>query len=487
MTPASTFLRSDPLFRNATRYVTSGALMFDLAADPNDSLHSFQQSYRQRRTAAAIVLCLTGTGMATVRALAQAGVDVHAFVFRPHEPIQHSRYARKVNVGHLADDDDELIRYLLAYAKQFATPPVVVPTSDKHALLLAKHRARLRERCRIWRNTHEDLSRLINKDALYDAAQRAGVPVIPSIFDANPVEIAAWSTLNSPPYLLKPPFEGAPSSPVHAKNIQLHTREALLEFLQQHGSQGLIVQRLMHGGDGHIYDCYGLSTAGRRLVGMASHRRLRQHSPDFGATCFGEIPSGLPPAQDRRLFEYTKRLLAALPYHGIFGVEWLHERGSDRFYLIDFNARPFASIGHLHDCGVNLPWLSYRDLLGDELDDVDARPQVKRKLWIDFGRDVETFRAKRSRGELTTWQWLCSLARCRSFAYFDSRDLGPGIASMHNMLQHAIRFAKARLPRRKPVAQAPQGVQIANRPRCSDLRSGWIVNSNARSASVGGA
>src|SRR6185437_2658604 len=95
----------------------------------------------------AIVLCNTATGIATVRALAECGVEVHAFVFRAEDPLLDSRYARKIPCYNL--QNDELIEFLLKYAGRLGNRPAVLPTSDSHALLLAKHAATLTPHCRI--------------------------------------------------------------------------------------------------------------------------------------------------------------------------------------------------------------------------------------------------------------------------------------------------------------------------------------------------
>jgi hypothetical protein len=62
----------------------------------------------------AVVLCCTVTGMATVRALAEGGVDVHAFVFRREDPLLYSRYAVKIPCYHLQDDPAGLVQLLVA-------------------------------------------------------------------------------------------------------------------------------------------------------------------------------------------------------------------------------------------------------------------------------------------------------------------------------------------------------------------------------------
>ena len=98
---------------------------------------------------------------------------------------------------------------------------------------------------------------------------------------------------------------------------------------------------MIRGGDGNIFDCYGLCDRGGRVVSMTSHQRLRQYPPDFGATSMGEIPAALPTKDEQFLFAATERLFNTVRFHGIFGIEWLRDETTGAFYLIDFNARPF--------------------------------------------------------------------------------------------------------------------------------------------------
>jgi len=121
------------------------------------------------------VLCKTVTGIATVRALAQCGVEVHACVFRRNDPVRYSRYAVKVPCYDLLDDEPALVRFLISYAAKFKSRPVLFPTGDAHALLLAKHSSELSPHYRIWQLPYGELGRIINKDRLYEAARGAGV------------------------------------------------------------------------------------------------------------------------------------------------------------------------------------------------------------------------------------------------------------------------------------------------------------------------
>jgi len=388
--------------------------------------------------------------MATVRALAESGVEVHACVFRHDDPLHYSRHALKVPCYHLADDETALARFLIEYSRHLGTRPVLFPTGDAQALMLARYSAELQAHFRIWQLAHADLSRIVNKTTLYEAARAAGVTTIPSLSAPTFVEAAQWTLQHPGPYILKPSYNGIDSCKLAAKNIVLEGREQLLNYIKSQGAQALVIQRMIRGGDGNIFDCYGLCARNGKVVCLTSHLRIRQFPPDFGATSMGEIPAPLPKQQEQFLFEATERFFQGVRFHGIFGIEWLRDAMTGAFYPIDFNARPFLTIGHLRDCGVNLPLLAYRELTGQSLADVDPRPAVKRKRWVYIANDIDTFRVLRSRGHTDWLSWLVSVASCSSFAYLSWRDPLPGLNSMLQLLKRAWLYLFRRASRAPP-------------------------------------
>jgi D-aspartate ligase len=368
-------------------------------------------------------------------------VEVHAFVFRQEDPLHDSKYATKVRCHHLLNDEPGLIRLLLQYAKTLGNRPVVLPTGDVHALMLARYADDLEPHCRVWQLPHAQLARVVNKTSLYQAAQAAGVPIIPGISTPTLAEVSEWTRHNEGPYILKPSYEGVGSCKLQGKNLVLEGREQLLSYVRNHGAESLVIQRMIRGGDGNIFDCYGLCDRNGRVVSLTSHHRIRQYPPDFGATSLGEIPAPLPSAAERFLFAATERLFNGIRFHGIFGIEWLRDEKTGAFYLIDFNARPFLTIGHLRDCGVNLPLLAYRDLIGESLADVNPRPPVKRKRWVYITKDIDTYRMLRPTARrIGPLSWLFSVASCRSFAYLSLRDPMPGARSILRIVGRAFRY-----------------------------------------------
>ncbi|WP_088279880.1 hypothetical protein [Ideonella sp. A 288] len=372
-----------------------------------------------------IVLCKEATGLATVRALADAGMEVHAFLLDRGDPLAWSRHGRKIEAFGLDRDEPALLSRLIDCAIALGRRPVVLPTSDATALMLALHGASLGSVCRVSSTSHDQLQSIVRKERLYETARTAGLPVLPFLFSPDHAALAEWTVTRPGPYLLKPSYVGAASAAMGARNQVVADRQSLVGQAQRHGLRGVLVQPLQRGGDGEIFDTYGCSDHRGCITALASHRRWRQYRVDLGSTCFGEIPAQLPARQESTLRTLTERLLRCMPYHGIFGIEWLRDASSGDFYLLDFNARPFLCIGHLCDCGLNLPWLACRDLIGA----VPATPPhgftLQHRFWLDLRRDLyarqSTPRAQRG----SCWTWLASQMRASSYAYWRWTDPGP--------------------------------------------------------------
>ncbi|TFW03104.1 hypothetical protein E4K72_13075 [Oxalobacteraceae bacterium OM1] len=400
---------------------------------------------------AAIVLSRSVTGLGTVRSLAKAGVDVHAFYFDSHDLVRLSRYCTAM-LADTCPNGDALIEKLIDYAGALGNRPVVVPTCDEHALLLARAKDRLRPFCRVLADDGARLDSLVNKDGLYAHAVAAGVQTIPYVVGPTLEEAAAWSTQHPAPYLVKPFYTGVATARIKTKNCVFQSRDELLRFVAEGSMDALIIQRLIRGGDGYIYDCYGYTDRSGHLLSMASRRRWRQNTPDFGTCTAGEIPADR--STEEVIFAGTRRLLEQIGYRGMFAVEWLLDRSSGVYYVIDFNARPAMGVAHLTAAGLNLPALAYADAVGDDLQDVELFPRLRKLASVDLLRDLESFIAKRRCKQIRTGEWLISLCRCRHFYYLDWQDPLPGIARITDVLLRILSYVARKATRRVPAESA---------------------------------
>ncbi len=389
---------------------------------------------------AVIVLAKSLTGLATLRALSRLDIELHVVFFDANDPIAASCFGIKNYFPHGEHNDKALLTFLVEYTQKLGNSPVVIPTSDSLALFLARNHALLGLSCRLWETTYDALNEIISKDGLYRLAISAGVDTIPWIVTNHHAELREWCVSNPAPYLLKPFYVALDIPRPFEKNFLLHSRDALLNYAATYGTDSIIVQRMIEGGDGYIFDSYGYCDRTGKILTIASHRRLRQYPPDLGSTCFGEIPAKFGEAAEHAMFAATERLLSKTKYHGIFGIEWLYDRTKGKFYLIDFNARPFSSIGHLEACGMNLPALAYLDLTLQLPSNIEYKPALKHIVWIDLLRDLQSLRTTTVFAGQAVKKWLASILRSASFGHQSWRDPIPGIHELATIVQRTLQF-----------------------------------------------
>jgi len=269
-----------------------------------------------------LVLSRAGTGLATIRGLADGGPQITAAIFKKSEPLRYSFCCDVIDLSKIGTDQ-ELMDWLISHGKQQVEPLVLIPSSDEHALLLAKNRELLKSYYLLWQNDHHTLTQIINKNRLYLLAEKVGVPVIPAINEPSLEEVTRWAASNPAPYFIKPFYEGNRECKLTKKNLVLASEDELIDYVKNNGAQALIIQRLIQGGDGYIFDTYGLCDEKGELITIASHRRWRQYPPTEGTPALARIP-GLQEEEPEGLrLDQPNGLLHRLNSIGIFGMNWL--------------------------------------------------------------------------------------------------------------------------------------------------------------------
>ena len=381
----------------------------------------------------AIVLGLGVNGLSVVRSLGVEGVEVHGVSTGPGEPGRFSRYCRAIAAAPVAAGEEPFIEWLAAYAGRLDCP-VVLPTSDRFLLWLTRHRDRLDGICRLWRNDAGLIESLLSKERFQSILAAASLRSPPSLASPSERELRAWCADHPPPYLIKPFHEDALPNPLGTKNRVISSAEELLAYSKhQDGLRGLLVQRMLRGGDGWHYIVTGLSDGRGKLRALVTRRKLIQYPPDRGSAAHARLPA-CDSAEDEAVFLNAARvLLSTVRYHGLFSCEWLKERTSGDIFALDFNPRSVTGNSHLVAAGVNLAYLAYRDLCGEDLSAVPERAPVRLLYWADSWGCVGAWWRLRGSGRLGLGALLRALLRSRAHAVWSTRDPLPGIG--HAVMQ----------------------------------------------------
>jgi predicted ATP-grasp superfamily ATP-dependent carboligase len=126
------------------------------------------------------------------------------------------------------------------------------------------------------------------------------------------------------------------------------------EYLKHHP---FLLQEYIHGENQGIFTLYD---RGKSLTFFA-HRRLREKPPSGGVAVLSEsIP------MNERTREITERLLNHVGWHGVCMAEFkVKEDGTP--YLLEVNARFWATLQLAIDAGVDFPWLLHQLAVGRPL------------------------------------------------------------------------------------------------------------------------
>jgi predicted ATP-grasp superfamily ATP-dependent carboligase len=89
-------------------------------------------------------------------------------------------------------------------------------------------------------------------------------------------------------------------------------------------------------------------------------RRLRTVPPSGGSSAL------LGVVDDRRMYRYAERVIGAFDWTGPAQVEFM-ERPDGEYVLIEVNGRYWGSLPFAINCGVDVPWLHYRQLSGESV------------------------------------------------------------------------------------------------------------------------
>lgn len=392
---------------------------------------------------AAFVLGLSENGYGVVRSLARAGVRVLGFYTDADE---YGRLSKHCEAQRLPSAAPEVCRHLIAQRERLGDAPVLFPTSDRAALLLARYREALAPHFRFHWLGADVLDSIVDKAKMSLVCRFAAVSAprtrITTAVD-DPVRLARELRY---PCLIKPNRFDAPFPP-RLKNFVARTPAELTAFYRAHPDVkgASICQQIVEGGDDHVYQCTVLIGADGGLRAAACTRKLHQYRPGFGVMCFGRSEDN--PA----VVAAALALLRHLGYRGLASLEFKYCAADDRYYFIEMNPRLPWYNALFAATGLNLPYLAWLDLADGTAATAAAPPRQRDGVhWLSLKLDVGWFVQTRRTRRAGLLDWLRSIARARVFAWFDARDPRPWLRATLALPALAWRLAGGPLRRPQP-------------------------------------
>ena len=369
----------------------------------------------------AIIAGAHRTGVVGMRNLARRGVPVSCVDCDGTQPGFLRRYGEAYLCPNPDEDSAGWLRSMLELSKRFARKPALMPASDRFLSAIAAHADALAEGFSIGAAAGLQ-GQLSEKESLYSLASEHGMPIPRTGKVCSEADVLRFAEEAVFPCLLKPMSarEWEVFPPGHALYLEkvavAQDPEQLLSMFRMVTavSPVLTIQEVIAGPDTAklVYlSCYDRS--GRR-IGYAMLRELRCQPKDFGSGAVCE------PCVDDEAERVCDEFLRKAGCRGLCEIELKRDSRNGSLKMIEANPRMSVTGDAAIYDGVDLYWLHYLDLAGQDVELV--KPRVRNFRHVVVSRDIVAMRQAWEKGELKigdvtrTYKPPVAFSRCRAIA-----------------------------------------------------------------------
>jgi predicted ATP-grasp superfamily ATP-dependent carboligase len=349
-----------------------------------------------QRPVAFVYPAYTMASYAVIKSLGRRGVPIVAMNPTTH-PHMKSRYVAPHFCPSFTENPQAFIRSLKTLAAKVPGKVVLYLMEDVYVYMIHRFRAELPENILFPFMDEEALSMSVDKRPMFDAAERAGLPLPVTYYPETLDELEALKPSIPFPCLMKPLVsrfslgDGPEAEAVElfprtfgGKCVRADDYETLHAHFTRARALGIpvCVQELLEGPIKTLVNVHLYADANHEVLGAVTGHKLRQFPADFGSASLCDLVR-----RDDAL-EYCRRFVKESRYHGMAGIEFREDLRTGELKLIEINPRGMYGLGMSLLGGVELPYIQYSDLLGAPIRQEQTEFE---KRWLD------------GRGELTYW------------------------------------------------------------------------------------
>jgi protein-tyrosine-phosphatase/predicted ATP-grasp superfamily ATP-dependent carboligase len=292
-------------------------------------------------------------GLAVVRSLGRAKLNVHLACFENKPMARHSRYvSQRHDLGHPLVDPARFVDNLLLLL-QDRNFDLVIPTSDKSLVTLMPVRDEIRRHARFAAPDADGFRITNHKDETFRLARELEVDIPDTQILAGPADLATFHTPVHFPAVLKP------SSSVTAGQVRrhqvriVHSADELIQRLPDMLKRGPVLIQEFCPGKGA-----GLGVLADRGELVAAFQYARVHEPPQGGA--STYRQSVPLSNE--LLDVARKMCGAMRWTGPAMFEFKVDPTTGRAVLMEINGRLWGSLALSIQAGVDFPKLMY-DLL----------------------------------------------------------------------------------------------------------------------------
>lgn len=384
----------------------------------------------------AILLSSGITGLPTIRSLGQKGIPVVLVMWDKYDIGSCSKYvSESVIAPHPGRSSEEFISFLLNHSTKWKSG-LLIPADDFSVTALSQNKAELSKHYIVTVPEWNVIEKCVNKKLTYEAAQKANIPVPKTVFPGSSEYLEKHKDEFVYPCLLKPSFSQkfAEELKIGIKMFKIENFEELKSKFIFANKRGLdmMITELIPGDCDQLHAYHSYRSLEGEILAEFTCRKLRQTPPDFGVSVVDEsiyMPE---------VIDLGRKFLKELSYTGLCAVEFKKDHRDGKFKLIEINARSSFGMNFAVNCGVDSPWVMYKDLVGHEK--IKMNKYDIGLKWIHLSNDLVNFFKYRREEDWKFREYVKVYKGKKTFATYDPYDLRPFIKEWLLLMFHASRY-----------------------------------------------
>jgi D-aspartate ligase len=385
------------------------------------------------------------TALGVMRSLSRRGIAVYCASDNLGFVTKSRWYRRPDSSIEKLSDPQELPGFLdsLPY-KRF----VLMPCADNWTAAVANLPQQYHERALVSLPSRECLEMLVDKGEFADLLVRLEIPHPTTLLLDTEDQLNNIDSATFEGSFIKPRDSQAFFKHYQVKACRLESREHAVEQFRHKSSDGFRVmfQEYIPGSADNHYFIDGFVDRLGNIAGMFARRRLRMFPVDFGNSTY---MISVPVADVQSAADSLSRLLASIPFRGIFSAEFKYDSRDAQFKILEINARPWWFVEFASVCGVDVCNMAYRDALDLDVEPVDGYRVGTRFVHPYYDVNI-CMKLLKSR-ELSLYSWMRSWIGAR-YPVFCVDDPLPAISWMSK--RALKRAAKVLGLRSEPLSRA---------------------------------
>lgn len=375
-------------------------------------------------------------GLSTIRCLGIKGIHTVAVDYSDKGAYgARSKYcSERLIAPYYKEDPKGFVEFLKDYAAKQSAPPVLIPCHDNYVEIVDEYLDELREYYLIPQTQAGLYTKLMKKDTLERIAKERGVAVPETVRPDEEDFLDRVEEEIKYPCIVKPVDSPAFIDTFRVKIFKVNNKEELMQAIEKANKAGLevIVQRIIPGFDDHMHTFDAYLNQDSKVTHWTTCQKFRQYPINFGASVYtGQkfVPE---------LYEIGAKFLEGLNYKGFAEIEFKKDAETGKFYLIEINVRITNFNSLLYKVGLNIPYITYRELTGQPLEPKAITEDTNMVFWYAF-EDLLAIKEYIRTGQLTLKEVFLSFFKPKAYAIWDWKDPMPAFSFVGMLMGKVFR------------------------------------------------